>query len=137
MISSALPSLNAMATPEALVNAWARCAMTARSSGEAPRALLLAVLLAVSEAWVAIFTPSLRNSYFLSPRAWAGTNHPFKALASWKIPAWALIPRHHVGPRGQGTAAILSVVQKQLDRRKIQTCGVLPFALLGEGALAQ
>jgi hypothetical protein len=58
MISSALPSLKAMATPEALVNAWARWAMTASSSGEAPRALLLAVLLAVSEAWVAICTPS-------------------------------------------------------------------------------
>jgi len=49
-----LPSLNAMATPEALVKAWARWAMNASSSGEAPRVLLLAVLLAVSEAWVAI-----------------------------------------------------------------------------------
>src|SRR5260221_4899539 len=53
-ISSALPSLSAMATPEALVKAWARCATTARSSGEAPRVFLLAGLLAVSEAWVAM-----------------------------------------------------------------------------------
>jgi hypothetical protein len=43
-----------MATPDALVKAWARCATTARSSGEAPRAFLLAGLLAVSEAWVAM-----------------------------------------------------------------------------------
>jgi hypothetical protein len=64
-ISSALPSLSAMATPEALVKAWARCATTARSSGEAPRALLFAVLLAVSEAWVAMCTPSLKL-YFLT-----------------------------------------------------------------------
>src|SRR5882762_10234612 len=63
-ISSALPSLSAMATPEALVKAWARCATTARSSGEAPRALLLAVLLAVSEAWVAMCTPSLKAVLF-------------------------------------------------------------------------
>src|SRR5438270_8273479 len=63
-ISSALPSLRAMATPEALVNAWARCAMTASSSGEAPRALLLAVLLAVSEAWVAILRRPLRCELF-------------------------------------------------------------------------
>src|SRR5215831_1032259 len=53
-ISAALPSLSAMATPDALVKAWARCATTARSSGEAPRAFLLAGLLAVSEAWVAM-----------------------------------------------------------------------------------
>src|SRR6478672_3944676 len=64
-ISSALPSLSAMATPEALVKAWARCATTARSSGEAPRPLLLAVLLAVSEAWVAMCTPVPQTLFFV------------------------------------------------------------------------
>jgi hypothetical protein len=49
-----LPSFKAIATPEALVKAWARCATTARSSGEAPRILLLAVLFVVS-ACVAMF----------------------------------------------------------------------------------
>src|SRR5579884_2108678 len=53
-ISPAVPSLNAMATPDALVKAWARWAITANSSADAPRALLLAVLFAVSEACVAI-----------------------------------------------------------------------------------
>jgi hypothetical protein len=54
-----------MATPEALVKAWARCATTARSSGEAPLTLLLGVLLlAVSEAWVAMCTPSLEIYFY-------------------------------------------------------------------------
>src|SRR6478609_6679492 len=66
-ISAALPSLSAMATPDALVKAWARCATTARSSGDAPRAFLLAGLLAVSEAWVAMLIAVPQNSILVLP----------------------------------------------------------------------
>src|SRR3977135_3710592 len=73
-ISSALPSFRAIATPEALVKAWERCATTAKSSGEAPR-LLLEVLLAVSEACVAMITPSLNPNFDLAQSGLAGI-HP-------------------------------------------------------------
>jgi hypothetical protein len=53
-----------MATPEALVKAWARWATTARSSVEAPRPLLLEVLLAVSEACVAMISVRPSTSDF-------------------------------------------------------------------------
>jgi hypothetical protein len=80
MISSALPSLKAIATPEALVKAWARWAITASSSGEAPRVLLLAVLFAVSEAWVAMVrSPLIFNFVFSSTRVFDG----FGAKQAW------------------------------------------------------
>src|SRR5262249_11251428 len=91
IISSALPSLSAMATPEALVNAWARCAITARSSEEAPRALLLAVLLAVSDAWVAIVRRPEKFSLSFKPGLGPVT-HAFN-------PGWLEIASHGAPPR--------------------------------------
>jgi len=55
-----LPSLNAIAVPDAFVNDCARCAITAKSSGEPPRVL---VLLPASETCVAMVYAVLKELF--------------------------------------------------------------------------
>ena len=109
--------------------------MTERSSGEAPRALLLAVLLAVSEAWVAMCTPSLRTQFLVvQPGFIPGKNISDKTPAkNLPIhPALFTSDEKTCPPRPAPHARQHPICQKRPDRRKVRRGRAVPDASVGD-----